>query len=104
MIDPSLLLMLENAVAEEGSQAAVAKKIHYSAAAVSQALSGKYAGDLASLLAKVEEVYGSRLVSCPVLGEIAITRCAIQRRTPFSASNPVRVRLFKACRACANNR
>lgn len=104
MTDPDLLTMLANAVATEGSQSAVAKRINYSAAAVSQALSGKYAGDLATLLAKVEEIYGSRLVACPILGEIAITRCATQRRTPFSASNPVRVRLFQACRACVNNR
>lgn len=104
MTNPDLLTMLATAVVAEGSQSAVARRINYSPAAVSQALSGKYAGDLATLLAKVEEIYGSRLVACPILGEIAITRCAVQRQTPFSASNPVRVRLFKACRACANNR
>jgi len=104
MSENDLLIMLEHAVIEAGSQSKVAKRIGYSAAAVSQALSGKYGGDLTTLLSRVEEVYGSRLVICPVLDEISITRCAIERRTTFSGSNPVRVRLFKACRVCGNNR
>lgn len=103
MTENDLLTMLKEAVTAAGSQSAVARRIGYSAPAVSQALSGTYAGDLATLLGRVEEIYGSRLVNCPVLAEIPITRCAVERKTAFSASNPVRVRLFKACRNCKNN-
>lgn len=103
MTENDLINMLHRAVADAGSQSAVARRIGYSPAAVSQVLSGKYGGDMATMLARVEEVYGSRQVLCPVLGAIALSRCAMERRTPFSASNPVRVRLFRACKTCSNN-
>lgn len=104
MTENDLLDLLKRAVAEAGSQAAVARRIGYSAAAVSQALSGGYVGSLTLLLARVEEVYGTREVNCPVLGAILIGRCASERCTPFSASNPIRGRLFRACPGCVHNR
>jgi len=103
MTENELLSMLQRAVDEAGSQSAVARRIGYSAAAVSQVLSGKYGGDMTTMLARVEEVYGSRTVRCPVLGEIVLSRCAAERHTLFSASSPVRVRLFSACKRCSNN-
>ncbi|MDW7643413.1 MAG: helix-turn-helix transcriptional regulator [Desulfuromonadales bacterium] len=85
---------------EEKSQAQVARELGYSGAAISQALSGKYQGDLTNLLNKVEEVYGASTVVCPVLGEIVLGKCAEHRRRPFAATNPLRVRLYRACKNC----
>ncbi|MBI4928160.1 MAG: helix-turn-helix transcriptional regulator [Anaerolineae bacterium] len=95
--------LLRQAVASQG-QAAVARAIGYSDSAVSQALSGKYRGSLENLLCRVNEVYGSDTVQCPVMGPITIQRCAAERRKPFAASSPQRVKLFNACRHCEAGR
>lgn len=93
--------LLENAVEARG-QSAVAREIGYSASAVCQALRGTYGGSLANLLRRVAETYGTGTVSCPVLGEIPIRRCARERRINrnFGASSPQRVRLWRACSSC----
>lgn len=103
MTENELLELLRNGVAANGSQIKVAKMLGYSAATVSQILGGKYQGELDKVLARVEEVFGTRTVVCPVLGEIRIGRCARERRTPFSTANPMRVRLYRACRDCEHN-
>lgn len=95
--------LLKRAVEEEGSQTRVARKISYSTSAVNLALKGKYGAGLDRLLARVVEVYGSETLICPVLGKISLGRCAEERQRPFSASNPMRVRLFRACKQCENN-
>ena len=82
-------------------QAAVARATGYSDSAVSQAMHGKYRGSLENMLQRVEEVYGSGTVLCPVMGEISIQRCASEKRKPFAATSPQRVRLFRACQACS---
>ena len=92
-------LLIEAARAH--GQAAVARATGYSYSAVSQALSGKYRGSIDRLLQRVMEVYGKGTVQCPVMGEISIQRCAAEKRKPFAASSPQRVRLYKACRHCA---
>jgi hypothetical protein len=86
--------------AKSHGQAAVARATGYSDSAISQAISGKYRGSLENLLVRVNEVYGSGTVQCPVMGEISIQRCAAERRKPFAASSPQRVRLFNTCRRC----
>lgn len=92
--------LLKKAVKANG-QAAVARAISYSDSAVSQALHGKYRGSLDNLLARVTEVYGTGTVQCPVMGVISIQRCAAEKRKPFAATSPQRVRLYRACRDCA---
>ncbi|MEW6427296.1 MAG: XRE family transcriptional regulator [Thermodesulfobacteriota bacterium] len=96
--------LLRRAVAQEGSQAKVARRIGYSAGAVCAALKGAYGASLAALLTRVEEEYSDRTRTCPVLGEISFGRCAEERRTPFSASNPLRVKIYRACRNCPFNK
>lgn len=91
--------ILKKAVAAHG-QAAVARATGYSDSAVSQAMHGKYRGSLDNMLARVEEVYGDGTVQCPVMGEISIQRCAAEKRKPFAATSPQRVRLYRACRQC----
>lgn len=82
-------------------QAEVARRLGYSDPAISQAVNGKYnGGDISAILAKVEEVFGSTIVDCPILGEIPLGKCAEKRKLPFAATNPVRVALFRACRNC----
>ncbi len=103
MTENNLLDLLRDAVAAHGSQAVVAKMLGYSSGAISLVLSGRYPGQLDNVLTRVEEVFGTRTVSCPVLGEITVGRCATERRTPFSTANPIRVRLGRACRCCPNN-
>lgn len=91
--------LLEKMVATYG-QAAVARAIGYSPSAVNQAVRGRYKGNLDNLLQRVVEVYGTGTVACPVMGEITIQRCAAERRKPFAATSPQRVRLFRACSGC----
>ena len=95
--------LLRHAVKANG-QAAVARALGYSPSAINQALKGTYGGRLDNLLQKVAEVYGDYPVTCPVLGEISIARCAAERRKPYGASNPLRTRLWKACRSCTAHR
>ena len=103
MTESSRLDLLRDAVAAQKSQSKVAKMLGYSSATISQVLSGNYQGALDKVLARVEEVFGTRIVICPVLGEIGLTRCVSERRTPFSNANPLRVQLYRACMRCGNN-
>lgn len=91
--------LLTQAVAESG-QAAVARRLGYSASAINQALHGTYGGSLDNLMQRVAETYGNETVVCPVMGEILLRRCADERRKGFAATNPQRARLLIACRDC----
>ena len=103
MTQTDLLALLKKKVAELG-QAPVARALGYSPSALSQVLSGKYQGDMANMLTRVDEVYGGSTVNCPVLGEIALGKCAEHRKRPFAATNPVRVRLHSTCPTCKHRR
>jgi transcriptional regulator with XRE-family HTH domain len=97
------LELLRRMVAET-SQARVAREIGMSPAAINQAVQGKYQGDVEKLLTRVAERYGAETTVCPVLGEITLGRCADERKRPFAASSPLRVRIYRACKQCDNNR
>lgn len=84
-------------------QAATAARLRYSSSVVSQVLSGTYRGRVDRVAQRVIEVYGGLEVSCPVLGTIELSRCAEERLRPFAATNPLRVRLYRACQGCPNN-
>lgn len=103
MTNNDKLELLRRAVSEAGSQAKVAAKLGYSSATVSQLLSGSYNGSSDTVLTRVFEVYGGQVVGCPILGDIALCRCVDERRRPFSATNPRRVRMYRACKGCGNN-
>jgi len=91
--------LLRNKVAALG-QAEVARQIGYSASALSQLLGGTYKGEPENILNKVEEVFGSTTIACPLLGEIPLAKCAEHRNRPFAATNPQRVKQYRACREC----
>ncbi len=103
MTENNLLDLLRDAVERQGSQARVAKMLGYSSATISQILSGKYQGELDNFLTKVEEIFGTRDVACPVSGTIPLNECVRERRTPFSTSNPRRVQMYRACLKCPFN-
>jgi hypothetical protein len=91
--------LLQNAVTES-SQAAVARRLGYSASAINQVLHHNYQGNTERLAAKIIEVYGNVSVVCPVLGTIKLGRCALERSMEFSTANPTRVELWDACQTC----
>jgi hypothetical protein len=86
------------------SQSKVAERIGYSPAVVNQVLGGSYKGDLRAVQKAVEGALMGATVECPVLGTIGGNRCLEEQRRPFAATNPNRVRLFKTCPTCPNNR
>ncbi|AFT74490.1 MULTISPECIES: hypothetical protein [Alteromonas] len=67
---------------------------------LSQVLNEKYPGSISNIEKKVLAAYANLTVTCPVLGSIAVKRCLNEQIRPFSASNPQRVRLFRACQNC----
>ena len=97
------MTLLKQAVAQSG-QSAVARSLGYSAAVVNQVIHGKYRGRIENVLSRVSEVYGTGTVDCPVMGKITLRRCAAERKKPFAATSPQRVRLYQACKSCTAHR
>ncbi|MDC8804251.1 helix-turn-helix domain-containing protein [Halomonas pacifica] len=83
----------------DSSQNRVAQRLGVSAAMISQALRGRYPGDLRALQQRVEGEFMGQVVQCPVLGEISARQCLDCQRQPFAATNAQRVRLYRACRS-----
>jgi hypothetical protein len=54
--------------------------------------------------ALVMEAYGTLKVVCPVMGEISKKRCTRESKMPNTLSNPIRARIYRACRTCPNNK
>lgn len=85
------------------SQAKVAARLGVSDGTVSNALKGRYIGNVERLAERIRGELLNAAVQCPVLGEISTRICQDQREKPFSAHNPQAVRLWRACRVCPNN-
>ena len=94
--------LLRRTAAEIG-QGETARRLGCSGSAISQILSGSYKASPDAILQKVEETFGATMTDCPVLGKISLGRCAQERKKPFAATNPVRVRLYRACKECDQN-
>ena len=93
------------AEAERTSQGRAGAKIGYSATVVSRVTGGTYQRDLGSVEAAVRGALMGETVDCPVIGEIPRNRCIDHQRKPFSATSPMRVALYRACRAgCPHSR
>jgi len=84
------------------SQLAVAKAMNVSATAVNQALGRSYRGRMDLLEARVRGALMRSVVACPVLGDIPTNECMDHQRRKFRATNPLRVRLYRACKSCPN--
>lgn len=90
---------------EQHSQKWAGDQIGYSAAVVNQVLKGVYKGDVNKVEKAVKGAFLNETVQCPVLGTVAGHVCLEHQKQPFAAINPVRVKLYKACRnGCKNSK
>jgi hypothetical protein len=78
----------------------VARRIGYNKSAVCHVLKDSYKGKPDRILKAAEETFSQAIVECPVLGEIALSRCVEERGRPFAAVNPIRVSLARMCPRC----
>ena len=96
------------ALAEEATRitgVAVAKKIGYAGAVVTQIVRRKYPGDMGRVEAKVRGALMGATVVCPILGEIGRDRCLDEQKKPNSATSSIRSKLYRACRSgCPHSR
>jgi len=79
---------------------AVAKRLGYSEAVISQVLARKYPGDVAKVFATIRGALMGETVICPILDEIGRDRCLDEQARPFAATNSTRARLYHACQTC----
>ena len=86
------------------TQRAIADRIGYSTAVVSQVLSGNYKGDTRAVQQKVEGALMGLTVACPVIGDLPRNRCLEYQRQPFAATNHMRVQFSRKCPTCRNRR
>jgi len=88
------------------SQNRVAERLGRSAAMVSQILRNKYPGDLTGFEERFRGVFQAQALECPALGLIPSHECQDWRvkAKVFTAGNPLRTRMFRACAACPRNR
>lgn len=102
---PAWVLALAEECDARKSQAKVARRIGYSPTTVNQVISRTYKGDLAAVEAAVRGAFLGERVDCPVLGPLPRDRCLNHQRQPLIATNPERVRLYRACRnGCPHSR
>lgn len=90
---------------KKASQKKTADKIGYSPAVVNQVLKGTYKGDVVAVEQAVRGALMNTTVDCPVMGAMLGDECLRHQRQPFAATNPMRLKLYKACRnGCPNKR
>jgi hypothetical protein len=83
-----------------------AKKIDVSPTIVTSVCKGRYTGDLVAIEGRVRGALMGYEVDCPGAGApIRRDLCLREQKTPFNASSPHRVTMFRACRAgCPHSR
>ncbi|WP_226341230.1 hypothetical protein [Gemmobacter serpentinus] len=88
------------------SQNKVALRLGRSAALVSCVLRNKYKGDMAAVEDLVRGQFMSATIRCPALGEISTAVCRgwMTLAKTYSNETSERVRMNRACRACARNK
>lgn len=91
--------------ARGGSQTKIARELGYSTAVINSVLGNKYTGDLEKVEQKVRGQFLGETVDCPVLNTITKSDCINAQAKPFSAFDPERVRIYRACRSgCPHSR
>lgn len=85
------------------SQAKVAALMGVSTATISQAINGKYVGDVNRLAERIRGELMDQQVACPLWGQITLRMCQDKRETPLNAGNPLMVRQWQTCRTCSHN-
>lgn len=88
------------------SQAKVAARMGRSATMISQVLNSKYPGDLEAVEEVFRGVFQGATIACPALGNLPTHECREWRAKArqFVNVNSLRVRMYRACAACPNNR
>jgi len=84
---------------DASSGRAVAARLGVSPAAVCRVLGATY-GNTAGIEERVRRLLMVTRVACPVCGEIDVETCRTHQSRPFTAVNPLFVRLFRACPSC----
>lgn len=103
-LSPDALAALQRAIKHLGTQSAVSEKLGVSAAAVNQALHGKYRGDVEAIEQRIRGVLMQVVVTCPVLGELSTKDCLDEQRRKVVFTNPLRVQIARACKTCPNRK
>lgn len=85
------------------SQADIARRIGVSEGTISNALKGRYIGNVEMLAERIRGELLSQTVACPILGQITSRICQDERKKPFHSANPVRLQLWRACKTCPHN-
>lgn len=87
---------------QRSSQTRVAALIDRSPAVVSQVLRRKYPGDMVALEDLVRGALMAGTVACPALGTLPLNECRgwMAKARSFGNTNALRVRMYRACRAC----
>jgi hypothetical protein len=88
---------------EHLKQSEIAARIGVSEGTISNALKGRYIGNVEALAERIRGELLNQTVKCPILGEITSRICQDERKKPFHTANPMRVQLWRACKACPNN-
>lgn len=86
---------------QNSTQAAVARRLGLSTAAVNQALQGKYKGLWETIEQRVRGVLLQEAIECPVLGEIKRNVCLEHQNRPkrFAMVNAQYIKMYRACRS-----
>lgn len=84
---------------DRSSQARVADILGNSTTVVSRVLSNSYPGSVERIAAKVRGHFLAEVVDCPVLETIPRQRCVAEQDMALSFQNPLRRRVYEACRA-----
>jgi hypothetical protein len=100
---PADALQALQALTQRTTQANIARRLSVSDATISSALKGKYIGNVNKLAERIRGELLSATVACPILGEISTRICQDERSKPFAATSPLRVQLWRACKACPHN-
>lgn len=99
---PDWVAALASACDESGSQSAVAARLGYSPAVVSQVLKHDYRGNYEAVEAAVRARLMAATIECPVLGPILLEDCHDHQRAAQAGAreSTLQVRLARACPAC----
>lgn len=96
---------------DRASQRKVAEIVGYSAAAISNVLKKRYGidgrgGDLGAVEQAVRGAFMNAVLDCPELGEMSTHACLDwqKKARTFANVNPLRVRMYRACRQCPHSR
>lgn len=87
---------------QRSTQAAVARALDVSGAAISQVLKAQYAASTDRLQERVRGVFMDGKVRCPAKGDLATNKCLEWRdkATVFALGSPERSIMYRACNAC----